>query len=160
MVQATFCWPWPRGIPPVQFRGVDVSPDARALWPDQRPPNLVLFQRDITPDEDGKQDIALIIDVFEHVEDYLGFLRRIRSYAEYFIFHIPLDLHVQGLLRDALPIARRDLGHLHYFCRSTALATLHDTGYLIVDERITFGQSALRHKRASVARKDSAMSRG
>ena len=79
-------------------------------------------------------DIAMAIDVFEHVEDHFGFLRKLKEKAEYKIFHIPLDLSVQSVLRSA-PIInfRKSLGHIHYFTKETALETLKDTGYEIVD---------------------------
>jgi hypothetical protein len=85
-------------------------------------------------------DLMLMIDVFEHVEDYLGFLRSYVGLADRAIFHIPLDLSVQSVLRSN-PIlhTRQSVGHLHYFSRETALATLHDTGYSIVDSVLTAG---------------------
>ena len=36
-------------------------------------------------------DLLLSLDVFEHVEDYIGFLRSLRPIADWFMFHIPLD---------------------------------------------------------------------
>ena len=83
-------------------------------------------------------DLMLMIDVFEHVENYMGFLRSYVSVAERSIFHIPLDLSVQSVLRSSsLPRVRRDVGHLHHFSRETALATLQDTGYSVVDSCFT-----------------------
>jgi hypothetical protein len=82
-------------------------------------------------------DLILLIDVFEHIDDYLGFLRQLSSRARWFVFHIPLDLHVSGLLRDRQLHSREQVGHLHYFSRATALATLKDCGYSIVDCEFT-----------------------
>jgi hypothetical protein len=79
----------------------------------------------------------MAIDVIEHVEDYLGFLRKLRETATYKLFHIPLDLSVYGLLRE-YPMAMRDsVGHLHYFTKSTALATLQTAGYRVLDHMYT-----------------------
>ncbi|HTE44863.1 MAG TPA: hypothetical protein VK636_06435, partial [Gemmatimonadaceae bacterium] len=79
-------------------------------------------------------DLLLCMDVFEHVEDYMGFLRKLKQKATYKLFHIPLDMSVQTVLRST-PIveARSRVGHLHYFSKETALLTLQDTGYEIVD---------------------------
>ena len=44
-------------------------------------------------------DLLLMLDVFEHVEDYIGLLRAVRSKAKQKLFHIPLDLSVQSVLR-------------------------------------------------------------
>ncbi len=79
-------------------------------------------------------DIVMAIDVFEHVEDYFGFLKKLREKAEHAIFHIPLDLSVQTVLRSAPIIKyRKSVGHIHYFTKETALETLKDIGYEIVD---------------------------
>lgn len=82
-------------------------------------------------------DLLLALDVFEHVDDYLGFLRSLRPLAERFIFHIPLDLSVRGLLIDMPMHRRQTVGHLHYFTASTARATLEDCGYRIHSARYT-----------------------
>ncbi|TMM46588.1 class I SAM-dependent methyltransferase [Qipengyuania marisflavi] len=92
--------------------------------------------------ENGKverPDVAMAIDVFEHVEDYIGFLKRMRPLAEWKLFHIPLDLSVQAMLRGATLNTREKLGHLHYFEKKTALATLEDCGYEVVGWNYTHG---------------------
>jgi hypothetical protein len=91
-------------------------------------------------EDDAYFDIVMAIDVFEHVEDYFGFLRKLKPKGDYKIFHIPLDLSVQKVLRS-WPIikARKNLGHIHYFTKETALETLIDTGYEIVDYFYTAG---------------------
>jgi len=85
---------------------------------------------------DGSEhfDLMLLIDVIEHISDYLGALRTFRKSARYFIFHIPLDLSVLSVLREwPLIKRRRKVGHLHYFTKKTAIASLTDTGYSITD---------------------------
>jgi hypothetical protein len=77
------------------------------------------------------------MDVFEHIEDYLGFLRTIRSKADYKIFHIPLDLTVVSVLCGEMTKRRMTDGHLHYFSQETAIATLKDCGYEIIDGFLT-----------------------
>ena len=75
-----------------------------------------------------------MLDVFEHVEDYIGLVRAVRSKARQKLFHIPLDLSVQAVLRRNGLLLRRDHhAHLHYFTKETALRTLTDVGYTIVD---------------------------
>jgi 2-polyprenyl-3-methyl-5-hydroxy-6-metoxy-1,4-benzoquinol methylase len=55
--------------------------------------------KDFLEEKDTYFDVVMAIDVFEHVEDYLGFIRRLRVKGEYKVFHIPLDLSVQTVLR-------------------------------------------------------------
>lgn len=70
-----------------------------------------------------------MMDVFEHVDDYLGFLKLCKNKTKNTIFHIPLDISAQGILRNKLIAARKSVSHLHYFMKETAIATLIDSGY-------------------------------
>jgi hypothetical protein len=79
-------------------------------------------------------DLLLCIDVFEHVPDYIGFLRDLRTKAHHKIFHIPLDMSAQWVLRGRpIMLEREQAGHLHYFMKDTALGALLDTGYEVLD---------------------------
>ena len=89
---------------------------------------------DISQEKDTFFDLILVLDVIEHVEDYFGFLNGIRPKGDLKIFHIPLDLSVQALLRKRGLLKRREMyGHLQYFTKDTALETLKDVGYEILD---------------------------
>jgi len=119
--------------PQAELCGYDWSADALAIAQqggDQR----IRFRLG-SPFDDARRDYELVManDVFEHVEDYLGFLERMRGFEGYKIFHIPLDLSCQSVLRVTPILGLRRTGHLHYFTKETALATLTDTGYEIVD---------------------------
>ena len=115
--------------------GYDVSPDALAMSAGRANDKLRFRMRDIRRDQcDTYFDLLLMLDVFEHVEDYMGLVRSVRSKARQKLFHIPLDLSVQAVLRKNGLLLRRDHhAHLHYFTRETALRTLTDVGYTIVD---------------------------
>lgn len=115
--------------------GYDVSPDALAMSAGRANDKLRFRMRDIRKDHcDTYFDLLLMLDVFEHVEDYMGLVRSVRSKAKQKLFHIPLDLSVQAVLRKNGLVLRRDHhAHLHYFTRETALRTLTDVGYTIVD---------------------------
>jgi cyclopropane fatty-acyl-phospholipid synthase-like methyltransferase len=117
----------------VMFYGYDISPQAFELCGKKEKHNVRFFLRDLF-DEDVTFDVVMAIDVFEHVEDYFGFLRKLKGKGIYKIFHIPLDLSVQTVLRSSPILRNRSLvGHIHYFTKETALATLKDTGYEVVD---------------------------
>ena len=78
--------------------------------------------------------MLLVLDVLEHLEDYFSFLRRLRARGMYKLFFFPLDLSVQSVIRPHGLLHTRDVfAHLHYFTRETALRTLEDTGYRILD---------------------------
>lgn len=118
-----------------RFLGLDISPQAIALAKPRENGRLVFRNLDPATIEPDSQGLLLLLDVFEHVEDYIGFLRSMRSSAPWVILHIPLDMNVKAILHrsDWMLSMRRQYGHLHYFTRETALATLTDVGYDVVD---------------------------
>lgn len=122
----------------ISFAGYEISPQAFELCRQKEKDRLHFYLEDLL--EDGKPffDIILAIDIIEHIEDYLGFLRKLRERGVYKIFHIPLDLSAQTVLRYS-PIlkARQSVGHIHYFTKETAIAMLIDTGYEILDYSYT-----------------------
>jgi 2-polyprenyl-3-methyl-5-hydroxy-6-metoxy-1,4-benzoquinol methylase len=131
--------------------GYEISPQAFALCKARESERLHFYCGDLLANETAHFDLMLCIDVFEHVENYLGFLRELRGKATHTIFHIPLDLSAQWVARRA-PIMREreQAGHLHYFTKETALATLRDTGYEIRDWFYTPG--AIAHPRSLKAK--------
>lgn len=131
-----------------QLTGYDISPQAYAISKGKTTPSLSFYQGDYLALDTPGPDLLMAIDVFEHVPDYMGFLQRMRPRGEWKLFHIPLDLSVQGMLRGTgLAYARSVIGHLHYFCKDTALATLRDCGYEIVDWNYTHGAATLPNRR-------------
>jgi len=85
--------------------------------------------------QDGAYDLGVMFDVFEHVDDYLGFLRIARPKARHWLFNIPLDMSVMHLIDGTYMERRRRIGHLHYFTEASALATLEDTGFSVIDRQ-------------------------
>jgi len=120
--------------PEQNFIGYEISPQAFSLCAGKEKKNLSFRHDDALRDDSTIFDLVMAIDVFEHIEDYFGFLRALKQKADLKIFHIPLDISVQTVLRSS-PIlrGRESLGHLHYFTKETALETLRDTGYSILD---------------------------
>jgi Methyltransferase domain len=126
-----------REVPTALFVGYEPSPMARALIPTERATRLRIVGTNPL-DSATTFDAMLVLDVIEHVEDYMGLLRSLRTHASWFIFHIPIDLSAQAVLRESSFLeARRNLGHLHFFTEETARAVLEETGYMIVDSAIT-----------------------
>lgn len=133
-------------FPHAQFSGYEVSPQAYARAIRKTRPNVGFHLKDIS-EEDLRFDVLLVIDVIEHVDDYIGFTRGLRDSARFKIFHIPLDLSVQSIARLA-PILklREEVGHIHYFCKDSALATLRHCGYRVLDWRYTASRLELPHQ--------------
>lgn len=125
------------------FCGYEISPQAFALCKGLANDELKFVLGDSLKNDGPVFDVALVIDVIEHVEDYFGFLRKLRRKSHYKIFHIPLDLSVQTVLR-ASPLLRdrASVGHIHYFTKELALQTLKDVGYEIHDHFYTADRTA------------------
>jgi cyclopropane fatty-acyl-phospholipid synthase-like methyltransferase len=140
-----------RLAPDTRFCGYEISPQAFALCRQRENERLHFYCQDLIATAEAPFDLLLCLDVFEHVEDYFGFLRGLRGKARQKIFHIPLDLSAQWVWRSG-PIMREreQAGHLHYFTKETALATLRDTGYEVIDWFYTAG--AIAHPRSVKAR--------
>ncbi len=118
----------------VHFSGFDISPQAIALTNQIDNKRISFFCEDPLSEKNREYfDILLIIDVVEHIPDYMGFLKKCKDKAEHKIFHIPLDIHVSSVLRNAFMGGRYTLGHLHYFTADSAIASLQDTGHEISD---------------------------
>ena len=132
-------------------KGFEISKQAYEICQKKTKDNLSYHLEDIT-NTDEFFDLLLVIDVFEHVDDYLGFLRKLRKFAKYKVFHIPLDMSVQSVFRVS-PIlnARAKVGHLHYFNKETALMSLEYAGYKIIDSFFTAG--AIETYRPGLGRK-------
>jgi SAM-dependent methyltransferase len=126
-----------------RFTGYDISPNAYSLS-SARAARHIDFKLGDYLATDERHDLALAVDVFEHVEDCFGFVRRLRDRARHKIYHIPLDLSVQSVLRPGKLLAmRKSAGHIHYFTRDTALALLEDTGHRVIDWCYTSGATEL-----------------
>ncbi len=118
--------------PQTTFSGYELSPDAFALCQQRASDRVSFYQSDMFESTNSRFDLVLCIDVIEHVEDYFAFLRALRQKGSSFIFHVPIDMNVQMVLRAAPILKVRDrVGHLHYFSKETALAALADCGYTI-----------------------------
>ncbi len=119
-------------FPRVRYEGYDISPDALAIAETRERPDVSFHLADPLGDASKYFDVVLVADVIEHVEDCFNFLRGVKKLGTYKVFHIPLDLSAQSIIR-MWPILnlRRGVGHIHYFAKDTALALLEDCGYKI-----------------------------
>ena len=124
--------------------GYEISPEAFDLCKRKAHERLTFRLGNLLDDDSLHFDVVMAIDVLEHVEDYFGFLRKLRTKGQYKIFHVPLEISAQEVMRGTPLInARRSVGHIHHFTKETALATLEDCGYRVVDHFYTSGRTDL-----------------
>lgn len=116
------------------FWGYDISPQAIALCAGKGNERLHFELRDVRKDQQTSFDLILVLDVIEHLEDYFSFLRDIKPKSRYALLHIPLEISVQSVFIGKTFIwTRGQHGHLHYFSKETALRTVQDVGYEVLD---------------------------
>ncbi len=143
--------------PSMRYEGYDIAIDAIKIAKIKERENIKFFNEDLTKKETFT-DVLLMIDVFEHVPDYLGFVEDCSKRAKYKVYHIPLDVHMSSLLRGKMIDARNAVGHLHYYTKETALATLVDTEQKVIDYFYTHGniktpKKSFKMKLGNIARK-------
>lgn len=121
------------------FSGYDISPQAIEIAKKIPSDKIKFYCDDITLAQYKNTyfDLLLMIDVFEHIPNYMQFIENTRIKAEYKIYHIPLDLHVSSVLRASFIKNRDTIGHIHYFTEESAIALLKDCGLEIIDYFLT-----------------------
>jgi hypothetical protein len=124
-----------QSMPNTHFTGYEISSAALDLGRHFESAQLQFVQGDAFVDCE-RYDLALIMDVVEHVEDCFEFLRQSQSKATYKVYHIPLEITCSSILRD-LYGAGYSLGHIHHFSQSSAIAALEHTGHHILDSCLT-----------------------
>jgi len=114
--------------------GYEIAPDASRFWKQHENVEVEFFVADFLKEKTRHFGALLLLDVFEHVPDPLEFLSLLRGRADYYIFHIPLDLSAVSVAREKpLLYVRHKVGHIHYYTKGLALALLDECGYEIVD---------------------------
>ena len=115
------------------FTGYDISPQLEDMW-NKRSSDRIKFIQENFLDTDEYYDVLLFIDIIEHIEDYIGFLRSAKDKGHYKIFNFPLEIFaLKALLGHKYLKSRAEVGHIHYFNRDICLAVLEDLDYEIID---------------------------
>lgn len=118
--------------------GYDISPIAIQYARSKENDALSFKLKDIRNEPHTHFDLMLVMDVLEHIQDSLGFLRDIRTQAEYKLFQVSLNISAQTVLRKSgLLNLRRIYGMSNFYTRETLLQTLQDSGYTIIDSFYT-----------------------
>ncbi len=122
----------------IKFAGYDISSQAIALARKRETENLKFFNQDFIVKNNICTHVLLIIDVIEHIENYIEYLKKIKTKSTYFVFHIPLDLSCRTILKPHILLQQRNaVGHIHYFTKDIVLWFLKDAGYEILDWKYT-----------------------
>ncbi len=121
-------------LPDINYSGFDIAPDASKFWTKHASRKIKFSIGDFLKEETGQFEVLLLLDVFEHVPDPFDFLSALIRRADYYIFHIPLDLSAISVVRESpLLTVRRKVGHIHYYTKGLAVSLLQECGYQIMD---------------------------
>lgn len=119
------------------FFGYEISKTAYKMC-NKKLKNVKYFNRSIEG-INNKFDIILCADVLEHVENPYLFLRNIKKKSKFQIFHVPLDLSVNSILRKSILLnVRENVGHLHLYTKDLILYDLKKSDFEIIDYFYTF----------------------
>ncbi len=117
-----------------ELHGYDISPQSHEMALARSNDRLEFHLADITEERGLHFDLIVIADLIEHLDDYYGFLRKVKPLADHVILHIPLDLSAYSVIRSHyLADQRRTVGHIHFFTKDLALAGLTDAGFEVLD---------------------------
>jgi len=120
--------------PSCRFWGYDVAAPAIAKAKTRENERITFSLADFCEIDTPYFDLLLALEVVDHVEDYIGFVRALKNRAEWKYFSFSLDISVQSAFRsNAFTQRRKNHSHLHHFNKQTALGTLEYAGYEIVD---------------------------
>jgi len=127
--------------PACHLVGYDIAPALEDFWVKHTPKQVTFILGDfLAMESDVCYDLLLMMDLLEHLENPFDFLRRVLSRANWFVLHIPLDLHVQGVIRNTpLLRAHHQTGHLHYWNKDLAFMMLKECGLEVIEWEYTAG---------------------
>jgi SAM-dependent methyltransferase len=121
-------------LPEIQYSGFDIAPDASQFWKKHASKKIEFLVGDFLQSQTTHFDVLLLLDVIEHVANPFEFLSSLRGRADYYVFHIPLDLSAISVARETpLLLVRQKVGHIHYFTKGLALSLLEECGYQLID---------------------------
>ena len=121
-------------LPEVEYSGFEIAPDASKFWEKHRPKGISFVVGDFLQEQTTNFDVLLLLDVIEHIPNPFEFLSALRGRAEYYVFHIPLDLSAVSVARERpLLLVRQKVGHIHYFTKGLALSLIQESGFQVLD---------------------------
>lgn len=121
-------------LPEVKYSGFEIAPDASIFWEKHATKKIAFAVDDFLQKQTAHFDVLLLLDVIEHVPNPFEFLSALRGRADYYIFHIPLDLSAMSVARESPLLAvRQKVGHIHYFTKGLALSLIQESGFQVLD---------------------------
>lgn len=121
-------------LPEIEYSGFEIAPDVSQFWEKHASKKITFAVEDFLQKQTAHFDVLLLLDVFEHVPNPFEFLAALRGRADFYVFHVPLDLSAISVARERpLLEVRQKVGHIHYFTKGLALALIQESGFQVLD---------------------------
>lgn len=121
-------------LPEVEYSGFEIALDASKFWEKHAAKKITFSLGDFLLEKTAHFDVLLLLDVIEHIPNPFEFLSALRGRADYYVFHIPLDLSAMSVAREhPLLTVRQKVGHIHYFTKGLALSLIQESGFQVLD---------------------------
>lgn len=119
--------------PDVLYYGFEIAPDASRFWGEYQEKNISFAIEDFLSVDTPHFDVLMLLDVIEHIPEPFSFLKGMHGRADYYVFHVPLDLSALSVFRERpLLNVREKVGHIHYFTKGLALSLILEAGFEIM----------------------------
>lgn len=82
-------------------------------------------------------DIALLIDILEHIEDPQRLLREVSEVSAYAVCHMPLEDNLEVKIRRLKKRFKKSVGHINYYNKKSAVELIEKNGFSIEDMTFT-----------------------
>lgn len=110
----------------VECHALDLSPEALALQRKNNPYCTLATSDSAEIEAVGSYDLALLIDVIEHIPDNAATASMVDRISRHAIYNIPTEINLVDLLRNAYmrgryyPGQEASLGHVHFYSATGA----------------------------------------
>lgn len=122
------------GVRP-RLMGIDIAENAIMEARQSAGENPPVFECVTLEAHESNYDIALLIDVVEHVPCPVDFLAQVRRLAPLMFLHLPIEHSVLHLAVGRPTASYRRYRHIHFFSLETARLLIEDAGWRIREVR-------------------------
>jgi cyclopropane fatty-acyl-phospholipid synthase-like methyltransferase len=115
-----------------RINGYDIAPDAIQLAEKNNIFPNVTFSVGSTNQINDKANYLFCMDVVEHVENPLDFLRTLAQKADLIILHLPVEQSIGHMLLHKPTQSYREFQHIHFYSWETANLLLKEASFEVV----------------------------
>jgi SAM-dependent methyltransferase len=116
----------------VDFWALDLSESMLAIQRANNPHIIETRVGELEQLDGNSFDLALVIDVIEHVPGHHEFSEKLNNLTDYVIYNIPTEKNLLDIFRNFYmrgiyyPLQTESIGHIHFFSSSTAKAFVRE----------------------------------